>query len=297
MAGQIPVIDLEDFPRESEKLREACEKWGCCRIINHGVPPTLMSEMKTLVGSLLDLPVEIKRRNTDAVAGSGYMARSEVNPLYEALGLYDVGSAEAVDTFCSQLEAFPHQRKTIELYAEAIYKLTMNIGRKLAMSYGVAGDVFNGWNCQFRINKYSFTQETIGSSGVQIHTDSGFLTILQDDENVSGLEVMDQSGSFIAIDPWPGTLVLNLGDIATVWSNGRLHTVKHRVQCREATTRLSIATFLAPPKDMLLEAPPEFVDSQHPRLYAPFTYEHFRNLRSAGKLHAGEALELLRCKN
>lgn len=56
----------------------------------------------------------------------------------------------------------------------------------------------------------------MGSFGVQIHTDSGFLTILQDDENVGGLEGIAKSGAFIAVDPLPGTLLVNLGDIATV---------------------------------------------------------------------------------
>lgn len=81
---------------------------------------------------------------------------------------------------------------------------------------GLTGYSFEGWPCQFRINKYTFTPETIGSSGVQIHTDSGFLTILQDDENLGGLEVMDESGVFVAVDPSPGTLVVNLGDAAVV---------------------------------------------------------------------------------
>uniref|UniRef100_A0A5B6ZXW9 Isopenicillin N synthase-like Fe(2+) 2OG dioxygenase domain-containing protein n=2 Tax=Davidia involucrata TaxID=16924 RepID=A0A5B6ZXW9_DAVIN len=93
----------------------------------------------------------------------------------------------------------------------------MDIGHKLAEGMGLASTVsFEGWPCQFRINKYNFTPETVGSSGVQIHTDSGFLTILQDDENVGGLEVMDKSGTFVAVDPLPDTLFVNLGDIATV---------------------------------------------------------------------------------
>lgn len=49
-----------------------------------------------------------------------------------------------------------------------------------------------------------------------MHTDSGILTILQDDGNVSGLELVDKSGAFVSIDPWPGTLLVNLGDIAKV---------------------------------------------------------------------------------
>ena len=81
---------------------------------------------------------------------------------------------------------------------------------------GLVSDLFKGWACQFRINKYNFSPETVGSSGVQIHTDSGFLTVLQDDENVGGLEVMDKSGAFVAVHPCAGTLLVNLGDVAKV---------------------------------------------------------------------------------
>lgn len=169
----------------------------------------------------------------------------------------------------------------------------MDIAAKMAESMGLDSESFMEWPCQFRINKYNFTPETVGSSGVQIHTDSGFLTILQDDENVGGLEVMDSSGSFIPVDPWTGTFLVNLGDMATVWSNGRWCNVRHRVQCKEATIRVSIATFLLGPKEEVVEAPQKFVDSENPRLFAPITYEDYRKLRFSTKLQAGEALALV----
>lgn len=224
------------------------------------------------------------------------MAPSQVNPLYEALGLYDMGSSQAVETFCSQLDASSYQREVIEMYAKAIHGVAKDVARKLAESLGLSGDFFESWVCQFRINKYNFTPETIGSSGVQIHTDSGFLTILQDDKNVGGLEVMNPSGVYVAVDPVPGTLLINLGDIAKAWSNGRFRNVQHRVQCKEATIRISIASFLLA-SDEEVEAPPELVDSEHPRLYVPFTYEDYRKLRLTTKLQAGEALELKRIKS
>lgn len=84
-----------------------------------------------------------------------------------------------------------------------------------------------------------------------------------------------------------------IADILKIWSNGKFRNVKHRVQCREATLRLSIASFLLGPKETPVEAPPELVDSEHPRLYVPFTYEDYRTLRVSNKLHAGEALDLL----
>ncbi|MFS7955191.1 putative oxoglutarate/iron-dependent dioxygenase, isopenicillin N synthase [Helianthus anomalus] len=144
-------------------------------------------------------------------------------------------------------------------YAEAVNELSMRIGKTLAESLGVTSENMGieKWPCQFRINKYHFTPESVGSPGVQIHTDSGFLTILQDDEGVGGLEVMNKSGEFISVEPWPDTLLVNLGDSVTrqqfvfkqpVWSNGRFCNVKHRVQCKEAKRRVWIASFLFVPK-------------------------------------------------
>lgn len=79
-----------------------------------------------------------------------------------------------------------------------------------------------------------------------------------------------------------------------VWSNGRFCNVKHRVECKEATTRWSIATFMLGPRKGNVETPAEVVDHDHPRLYQPFIYEDYRKLRVSKKMHAGEALELLR---
>ncbi|KAK7309438.1 hypothetical protein RJT34_06165 [Clitoria ternatea] len=296
MEVKIPLIDLEKISEagECKKLREACERWGCFRMINHTVPSTLMAEMKMVIGALLELPMEIKNRNTDSIPGSGYMPPSKVNPFYEALGLYDLGSSQAMNNFCSQLDATPHHRKIMEAYGQAIHGLAVKIGEKMAESLGVLDTDFEDWPCQFRINKYNFTPEAVGSLGVQLHTDSGFLTILQDDENVGGLQVMDTSGSFVPVPPLPGSLLVNLGDIARVWSNGKFCNLKHRVECNEAIKRLSIATFMLAPRNRNVEAPAELVDHDHPRLYQPFIYEDYRKLRVSNKMHTGEALELLR---
>ncbi|XP_050230666.2 2-oxoglutarate-dependent dioxygenase DAO-like [Mercurialis annua] len=185
-------------------------------------------------------------------------------------------------------------RKVISEYAKAIHELSMDLAGKLGQSIGmVRSDLFEGWASQFRFNKYDFTSKT-GRSGVEMHTDSGFLTILQVDENVSGLEVMDKSGSFIPVDHQPGTLLVNLGDVARAWSNGRLWNVKHRVQCKEAAVRYSIASFLLGPKDSVVEAPPELLDFENPRLYIPFTFNDYREFRLKTKLITGQALELMR---
>ncbi|XP_028077165.1 uncharacterized protein LOC114279164 isoform X2 [Camellia sinensis] len=109
----VPVIDLEVFPGQSRKMIEACEELGCFRIINHHkfLPPALSSEMKAVARSLMELSAEIKRRNKGVIRSSGYEEPTQFNPYFEALGLYDMASAQAVDAFCTQLDASPHQSK------------------------------------------------------------------------------------------------------------------------------------------------------------------------------------------
>ncbi|XP_031093175.1 2-oxoglutarate-dependent dioxygenase DAO-like [Ipomoea triloba] len=297
METPVPVIDLQDFPAQTRKLIEACEEWGCFRVINHGeiLPASLMSEMKKVVKSLFDLPVEIKRRNEHVLPGSGYVSPTPTNPLYEAFGLYDMSSPQDVEAFCTDLDASPHQRETIVKYAKAVNELMREIGRKLGEGMGLkSGDLFEEWPCQFRINKYHFAPENVGCSGVQIHTDSGFLTVLQEDESVGGLEIMNKSGDFVAVDPCPGTLLLNLGDMAAVWSNGRFCNVRHRVMCKEAAIRVSIASFLLGPREAAIETPLQLLGSDRLPLYAPTTYEDLRKLRQVNNMHAGEVLDLLR---
>ncbi|PKI67313.1 hypothetical protein CRG98_012262 [Punica granatum] len=238
----VPVIDMQELPFHYAKLREACQEWGCFRVVNHGVPVVLMSEMKRVGRSLLDLPIETKKQNVEVRPGSGYIAPGKVNAIYESLYLSDLASPEFVPAFCSQLDADPEN---------------------------------------------SFAPETVGNCGVPVHSDSSFLTLLQDDDAVGGLEIFDnKSGSFLAVQPCPSTFFVNLGDLAVVWSNGRFSSVKHQVQCTEGKVRVSIGTFMFTPGDAVVEAPEELIDSQNPRLYVPFTCGHYRKLRGEKKMAA-----------
>jgi len=293
--AKLAVIDLAEFSDPNQKdLLEASRYRGCFRVINHSIPASLQSEMKAAVKVLFDLPDDVKRRNADVIPGSGYVAPTPKYPLFESFGLYDSTSLSNVDAFCSLLDAPSHVRETIKAYAESLHKVIVDIATKLAESMGLKDQNFSEWPCQFRTNKYNFTQDSVGSDGVQIHTDADFLTVLQEDECVGGLEILDPgSGSYVEVDPVPGTLLVNLGDIAKAWSNGALHNVKHRVQCKATTPRFSFAFFLLAPKDDKVEAPAAFIDSDHPRLYQTFKHQDYRKLCLSTGLRAGEVLSQL----
>jgi 2-oxoglutarate-dependent dioxygenase len=111
--AEIPVIDLRlagAAPEESARLRDACRRLGCFRVSGHGVPTELQAEMKDAVRALFDLPDDAKRRNADIIAGSGYIAPSPANPLYEAFGLLDAAAPADVEAFCARLDAPPNVR-------------------------------------------------------------------------------------------------------------------------------------------------------------------------------------------
>ncbi|KAL6882562.1 hypothetical protein ACP4OV_011252 [Aristida adscensionis] len=303
-AAEIPVIDLRKLagdgarrPEESARLRAACERLGCFRVSGHGVPAGLQAAMKAAVRALFDLPDDAKRRNADILPGSGYVAPSPANPLYEAFGLLDAASLADVDAFCARLDAPPHvrgRRETVKSYAEKMHELIVDVAGKVAASLGLEGHAFGDWPCQFRMNRYNYSQGTVGSQGVQVHTDSGFLTVLQEDECVGGLQVLDPAaGEFLPVDPVAGSFLVNIGDVATAWSNGQLHNVKHRVQCVAPVPRISIAMFLLAPKDDRVSAPEAFVDADHPRRFKPFSYDDYRRLRLSTGERAGEALARL----
>ncbi|KAL1202606.1 2-oxoglutarate-dependent dioxygenase DAO [Cardamine amara subsp. amara] len=84
--------------------------------------------------------------------------------------------------------------------------------------------------------------------------------------------------------------------MGTIWSNGRLCNVKHRVKCIDPTVRFSIASFLLGPIDRDLEAPDELVDAEHPRLYKPISDGGLRKIRLSMNLHAGESLKFITMK-
>lgn len=293
----VPVIDMQDPSGLAEKLVKACEEWGCFRLVNHGIPFELMSDMKGVCRSLLDLPGEIKKRNSIPGPRQTYTPPHAASPYFEGINIQDMTAPGAVDDFLNQLDASPHQRETVMKYSQGLYDLAEELGAKIMEGLGLGNqlEIFKDWACQLQMNKYNYGPESVGSTGAVMHSDPGFLTILQDDEVVNGLEVVNKAtGELVPVNPIAGTLVVNIGDVAKAWTNERFCNVKHRVQCYEATIRTSIALFVLGPREAKVETPSELVDSDHPRLYVPFEFEEYRRLRYTTKSPTGGALQLFR---
>jgi isopenicillin N synthase-like dioxygenase len=83
--------------------------------------------------------------------------------------------------------------------------------------------------------------------GVAAHVDYSLVTLLSQDER-GGLELQLRDGRWHAITPRPGTLVVNLGEIAEAVTGAELRATPHRViNHSSAQPRVSIPVFINPP--------------------------------------------------
>ena len=97
-------------------------------------------------------------------------------------------------------------------------------------------------------------------------------------DGVSGLGVKDGQGNLQPVPCVPGSVVVNTGDLMHRWTNGRFRSTEHRVKPMTGDLdRFSIAFFVDPDSDTLVEVLPQCIDQNNPRQYAPITAgEHIR---------------------
>ncbi len=90
-----------------------------------------------------------------------------------------------------------------------------------------------------------YPQTVAGGQGVGTHKDSGFLTLLLQDDQ-PGLEAQTNYGSWEAVDPIPGTFVVNTGELLQMVTHNYFIATPHRVVNRNSATRYSSAYFYSP---------------------------------------------------
>ncbi len=108
-----------------------------------------------------------------------------------------------------------------------------------------------------------------GATGVRAgaHEDINVITLLLGAEE-GGLELLDRNGRWLPVNPPPGTLVCNVGDMLQRLTNMHLRSTTHRVvnppRERASKARYSLPFFLHFNPDFLIKTLPQYVDAQHP---------------------------------
>lgn len=106
-----------------------------------------------------------------------------------------------------------------------------------------------------------------GSVRAAAHEDINVITLLLGAEE-AGLEVKHRSGAWLAVNPPPGAIVVNVGDMLDRLTNGTLPSTTHRVvnpsAARAAVPRFSTPFFLHFAPDVVIETLPSCVSAERP---------------------------------
>jgi isopenicillin N synthase-like dioxygenase len=211
--------------------------------------------------------------------------------------VYDFGPADG-DAIAPQWPAdLPAFQPVILAYYEACDAVAIRLLRILARNLGMPADSldedFRPQHTSFlRLNYYPrCVRNLAGHLGVNPHTDAGALTLLLQDEE-PGLQVYHH-GAWRLVEPHAEALVVNLGDIAQVWSNDQYRAPLHRAIVHSQVERFSVPFFFNPVYSAEYAPLPSTVTARNPPRYRAINWREFRERRSAGDYANGrEYLEI-----
>jgi isopenicillin N synthase-like dioxygenase len=309
-----PVLDVSplvagDAERAPEALlrdlADASARWGFFQIVGHGVPSGHLAAFDAQMRRFFALPQAEKdavRRSADNAWGytDGELTK-QTRDCKEILDVGPVPRPELPDDHPDNrtLEGFNRWPKGLSGFApivKAHYAECLRVARPLlgalARTLGAPPDAFEdafvGHSSFLRLNHYPEVASVVTSPdatplGVNCHTDAGALTILYQDE-VPGLQVAcgDRGDDWVLVEPRPGALVVNLGDMLQVWSNDRYRAPLHRVLASGARDRVSAPFFYNPSYDAVVAPLDATVTADPPRRYRPVSWAEFRTGRAAG---------------
>jgi isopenicillin N synthase-like dioxygenase len=273
--------------RVAAQLGKACRDTGFFYVTGHGIPDTLLSGVFKTAQSFFAAPLPEK----DAIS----IKRSPHNRGYAGI------ASESLDqTHADNKEAFnvgldlaptdpeviagkpfrgvnlwpdtPSFRDTSLTYFDAVWKLGCDLHFAIASDLGLPTHYFDDKldrpMATLRMLHYPPRDAAGSDVGAGTHTDYGSVTLLLTDD-AGGLEVRKRDGTWIKAPPMANTFVCNIGDCLMRWSNDIYVSTPHRVVSPPGRDRYSVAFFLDPNPEALIECLPGCSGPDRPAKYPP----------------------------
>ncbi|CAK9139042.1 unnamed protein product [Ilex paraguariensis] len=169
------------------------------------------------------------------------------------------------------------------------FRLQELIAESLGLDRDSIKNVLGDQGQHMAVNYYPPCPEPELTYGLPGHTDPNALTILLQDQQVSGLQVF-KDDKWLNIKPHPDAFVINIGDqlqnvmmearvfnlcIEDALSNGKYKSVLHRAVVNADKPRMSVASFLCPCNEAIIRAPNELTNDGSSAIYRSFTYAEY----------------------
>lgn len=244
---QTNVIDFNESDDVlTLSLRESLIRYGFAQIKN--IPNGVIDDMHNIQSEMIDFfnqPLNDKMKLYASQPWEfGYIPLNfeSTNGIYDiretfAIGKYPetrmelgLSKKDAINKWPNDMIEFQQLMenlltKTHEFSVKIIELFCKTLNRNKDCLY----KLFDQSSSEFRLTKYLSLNETNGSNqGVGEHTDSGFMAFIF--QTCQGLEFYDDlNEEWINVDYHNDTIIINIGDMAKLLSNGLYLTPKHRV--------------------------------------------------------------------
>lgn len=281
----LPLVDisklasprLEDRLSVARELDRACAEAGFLYIAGAQMDDALFRRIHTRAQAYFALDTDTKMKS--------YIGRSENHSGYVPVGeeQFAAGQRDLKEAFDVNRDymgtegrrpllgpnlwpEMPGFRDDVQAYYRHVTGIGAQLFRAFALALGLDEDHFDAHlrnpPSQLRLIHYPFDATAEDRPGIGAHTDYECFTLLS--ATAPGLQIIDRQGQWIDIPLVEGTMIMNIGDMMEILSNGRYAATRHRVK-KVREERYSFALFHACDYDYVV-AP--VVRGEAPR-YAP----------------------------
>jgi isopenicillin N synthase-like dioxygenase len=294
-----------DFPAFAAALGASFERFGFAVIADHGLAPARIEAALADAKALFALPETVKRRyHVPGGAGQrGYTPFGQETAKgashFDLKEFWHVGRelppghpyrARMTDNL------WPDEIPGFREHALWLYGALEALGERLLRAIARHLDLGDDWfapatrdgNSVLRLLHYPPAPFDGPNVRAGAHEDINAITLLLGAEE-AGLEILAGDGAWLPVNPPPGGVVVNIGDMLQRLTNGVLPSTTHRVvnppPDRRGVARYSTPFFLHFAPDFVIETLPRCVTPERPnRFVAPITADQYlaERLREIG---------------
>ncbi len=285
----VPTIDLQNVDQGAlDQIDRACRDHGFFLVTNHGLEDHL-EQLQSQAERFFAQPLAVKRKVfRTADNPMGYYDRELTKQKRDLKEVFDFYAPRTQGSF-GRMPWPDGESEFRDVLCDYFYASGDLSQRLLKLLCRALGQPENALDAIFaeaptstaRLNHYPSTDhlepgeqakvEALGDMALGHHTDPGAITLLYQD-SVGGLETFSQEMGWIPVPPQPGSIVVNVGDVMQVWSNGQYKAAIHRVVPVPAgKSRYSMPFFYQPGSKAVIEPLPDLGTPQ----YRPFTWKEF----------------------